>query len=55
MQLWKAYQSLMEKISTEVQMLYLTFSQTLWLLVLIIVLAMITLSMLMTDSTSTIR
>ena len=55
MQLWKAYQLLMDKINREVQMLYLAFSQTLLLLVLIIVLVMIILSMQMTDATSTTR
>ena len=43
------------RINNEVQMLYLVFSQTPLLLVLIIVLAMITLSIPMTDSTSTIQ
>ena len=55
MQLWMGLKLLIERINNEVPMLYLQFSQTPWLLVLITVLVMIIYTMLMPGLNSTIR
>ena len=55
MQLWTELKSLMDRIMLEASMLYLQFSQSPWLLVLITVLVMIIYTILMPGLNSTIR